>query len=869
MDVSRVRGGRADRRDGVLGEVSAYPSFVAALLLAFTALALAYNAVVPVFEGADESSHYFVAQSIARTGRLPVQRAATADRGPWEQEGSQPPLYYALAAPLVRLAGADLDGEALRYNHQNSMGRPAVAGNENRFVHDPALEGWPWRGYALAVHLGRLLSTLLGLITLLALASVFRRVFPGRPWLAAAALALVALNPQFIHLAATLTNDNAMNAVAAVALALLLRLIEADGDGDLNGHDDAIDGGDADSSVDVAVDGDRDADADAAGDHPAGAPPSAATRRARRRGDAVVLAGALAVAVGLAPLAKITGLSLAAFVVAVLLWSAWRRRAQGGPDAAAAVRRAVATAAAVILACLVLSGWWYVRNIRLYGSLTGLNIMLPPELRRDWNLARFLHGLPGELNGLWRSSWGLFGWFTILLPTWVYRAIDAAAIAAIAGTLGSAVRRFAPRPNRSLTLLILWWLIAFASLLRWMMIAKGAHGRLLFPAIAAPAALFVLGWRALPPTRRVTDRALARTVAAAMATLSVGALVGVIRPAYARPGTIDAAALPGDAVPIGVVFDGAVELVAMTAPARVVEGATADVTMYWRVRRPVSRDGFVALRFDQEIGATRDGVPPTTASSAPDLSYPGAGTTPFAMLPPGDRLVVDRRRVVAPRLATAPDWDGYRPSVLARLAVDVYDMGARASWPSAAAGPGGTDAAAVDIALDAAPQQSDRDERLAAARAGPVARFGDAIDLDVRAFGDGGPPTVPPLPIALVRSAPAVTGTLDLVWRARATPSQDYQMFIHLVDLGTGEVTAMDGPVARYARYPTSRWRAGDRIPFHLDWTAPTAAKPGDRFALRIGLYSLAAGTPRLAAVDAAGQRWPDDAVTVYEITVR
>lgn len=403
-----------------------------------------------------------------------------------------------------------------------------------------------------------------------------------------------------------------------------------------------------------------------------------------------------------------------------------------------------------------------------------------------------------------------------------------------------------------------------------MLIAKGAHGRLLFPAIAAPAAFLVLGWRAVVPARRVGDRGLALAVGGAMAALSVGALVGVIRPAYARPATIAAEALPADAVPIGVVFDGAVELVAMTAPSRVVEGGAADVTLYWRVIGPVARDGYVALSFGQDSPRSMvTGERSTAPSSEPVLSYPGGGSLPFDLMPPGDRLVVDRRRVTAPRLATDPDWDGYRPSALARLAVDVYDMAAHQSWRSAPAGAGGPDAASVDVALDAAPPQPDRDERLAESRAGPVARFGDVIDLDVRAFEGDGPPTVPRLPIALIRSAPAVTGTLELVWRARATLSQDYQMFIHLVDLGTGHVTALDGPLARYARYPTSRWREGDRIPFRFDWTSPTPAAPGDRFALRIGLYSLAPGTPRLPAIDAAGRRWPDDAVPVAEITVR
>ena len=44
-----------------------------AIVTAALALALAYNVVVPPFEGADESTHYFYAKHIYCTGTLPVQ----------------------------------------------------------------------------------------------------------------------------------------------------------------------------------------------------------------------------------------------------------------------------------------------------------------------------------------------------------------------------------------------------------------------------------------------------------------------------------------------------------------------------------------------------------------------------------------------------------------------------------------------------------------------------------------------------------------------------------------------------------------------------------------------------------------------------
>ena len=337
------------RRDG---RTLPHTLLLAALLLDFALAATLYNALIPVFEQPDETGHYFYAQHLAQTGELPLQVQDVDARGPWEQEGSQPPLYYYLAAPLVTLARADLDAETLWYNHQNSMGHPAIEGNENRFVHDPAREGWPWQGYVLAVHLGRGLSTLLALVTLWCLWGLARRVFPGRRWLALACVALVGFNPQFLALSAAFSNDNAIVLLSMASLLLLSRL--ADG---------------------------------------------------RDPGRTVPL---LAVCVGLAPLAKLSGLALLGFTLLTLGWLAWRRRDP---------RWLLTTAAPVLFAAALLSGWLYGRNLRLYDSLTGLNFMLPERMGRSWRLDRWLRQEAwGELVGIWWSSWGLFGWYKVPVP---------------------------------------------------------------------------------------------------------------------------------------------------------------------------------------------------------------------------------------------------------------------------------------------------------------------------------------------------------------------------------------------------------------------------------------------------------------------
>ena len=57
----------------------------------------------PPFETPDEVYHYAFARHMAQGNGLPVQTAAGS--GPWEQEGSQAPLYYATVGLLT--AGID------------------------------------------------------------------------------------------------------------------------------------------------------------------------------------------------------------------------------------------------------------------------------------------------------------------------------------------------------------------------------------------------------------------------------------------------------------------------------------------------------------------------------------------------------------------------------------------------------------------------------------------------------------------------------------------------------------------------------------------------------------------------------------------
>ena len=143
---------------------------------------------------------------------------------------------------------------------------------------------------------------------------------------------------------------------------------------------------------------------------------------------------------------------------------------------------------------------------------------------------------------------------------------------------------------------------------------------------------------------------------------------------------------------------------------------------------------------------------------------------------------------------------------------------------------------------------------LVGVHAGPQAQ-GDRDPEPIRVadfiFVDAPPAPAPPLArfaegIVLQQLATVRRGDgfcVRMRWRAEATPSRDYTVFVH--DLRERTMIAQhDGPPA-YGLRPTSTWRAGDWIEDEHCLAAP----PGDH--LRIGLYDAA--MHNLALVDEQG----------------
>ena len=194
------------------------------ILILFTALGALYSVVVPPFEASDELWHYPMVQYIADHWALPVQDPANV--GPWRQEGSQPPLYYALAAAATFWIDTS-DMDTVRHlNPHVDNGVATPDGNINLVVHRLTREAFPWRGTALAVHLVRLLSVLMGTAAVYLTYLIVREVLPDEPALALGAAAIHAFTPMFVFISGAVNNDNLVVPLSSLALLMLLRLAD-------------------------------------------------------------------------------------------------------------------------------------------------------------------------------------------------------------------------------------------------------------------------------------------------------------------------------------------------------------------------------------------------------------------------------------------------------------------------------------------------------------------------------------------------------------------------------------------------------------------------------------------------------------------
>ena len=830
------------------------------LLIVFSGLGLLYDFTVPLFEKPDELKHFAVIQYIQTQRQLPVVQAGVYD--PWDQEGTQPPFYHLLAAAAatwLELSDFTEPPRNPHYADERSFDW-RERGNNNLYLHAPA-ELWNSNPVFIAARLARWLSLLAGLVTITLTYYLARLTFSAndRPFspqptslrsqptsqltnqppsgrnqptnlLPLLAAALVAFIPQFLHVSSAITNDGFSATIAASALLLLALILKKGG----------------------------------------------STRY-------VILLGLI---LGLAALTKLSLLYLIPLTGLVLLFDGWRQRS---------FRRLVSQGAIIGGLMLLAAGWWYWRNWQLYGDPTALNAHLlyrggpldpRPTLVQIWQT---------ELTGLELSFWAAFGAGQILLEPWIYAVLRGVKYLVLVGIIigvwravrsqvaggkwqvargrsqvaGSRVQGPGYRQQTEgnsklktqnsklliLGLLAFWAFIIFVALLRWMQITPASWGRLLDPALPALGVLaawglsqFTIGdWRLeigdwrfalfaprfTLPAPRFTLRVLRATLHAVpwlllglLFTLALISPFRYLEAAYGKTplaSEVDAPLAPIE--PLDFVYDDAIRLIGYSVDKPAVRpGERLPVTLYWQAIRPIDRNYSVFVHLLGRDNAVIGQV----------NSYPAGGNWPTSLLPPG-QVLKDTYHVPLSPEAGAP--------AVIRLAIGLFEFDDPGRTAKRAVNRAGE---VVEPIVGAVPLLPHAWPDLTPSR--PLtANFGGQIRLVGYDWPAGD------------SIKPGETVPLTLYWETLASPGQNLNLFIHLVDPASqSQVAGFDAP----PDFPTLFWQPGYTLIDARRLALPADLPPGD-YELWVGWYELETLT-RLPLADGTG-----DALRLAAISIR
>ncbi len=706
---------------------------------------ITYTLATPVLEASDEFKHYPYVQYVQTHHDLPVLDPPTCletpSACPWLQDGGQPPTYYILlAAATSWIDTSDLD-EIRRVNWHAFIGDPGQICNKNLIIHRPEQERYPWDGAVLAVHVCRLITVVIGAGSVVLTYLAVRDLFPDRSALALGATALTAFNPMFIFVNASVNNDAMTTFVGCLNLLMFVRLV----------------------------------------------------RDGLRKPLSLWRYGLVGVTMGLFLLTKLSALTALMLLPILLAWISYRRRSW---------RPLLVGMTVIVAVAALMSGWWFARNWRLYGDLTGLNAFIAIQGRRggfpslqDW--------IEEFVTFRW-TYWGLFGAVNVMAPIWVYRFFDLLSLVGLIGfgiwvvrsgeldRLVEAVRhpQLASRPR-------LWWIptiwagILFVSVLRWTWIFYSFQGRFMFPNVGGISALLMVGLHQWVPAKHRPKLSLG----VGLSTLIIAAMLPFtsIFPAYDQPEALTRSDVPESARVDPVRIGSVAQVVGWAFEEQTVEpndtDAYVDVVVYWQAVAP---DGEDYISFAHVLGRNHE--------LAGEINRrPACGMVPTDLWQSG-QVWRDPYRIPIAENARAPSR--------LRVEVGLYDPQTKSTLGMVQVG---------EAKLAPPESASEIDHSL-------NVKLADGMTLQGY--------NLAPREVSAGESL-----TVTLHWKVRAAPSEDYQVFVHLLGDGPEPLAQGDGPPLG-GDYPTSLWAAGERISDAHPVTLP-ADLPAGRYRLLVGMYNL------------------------------
>lgn len=551
--------------------------------LVFLALALWYNLILPIGESDNEVSHFRYVQYIKTERALPPAdyvwpKVPTVDqceiaRGPEapdpEHQFRQPPLYYLLtAAATAWLDTSDTWWPPI--NHYGVINRNYIEGGYNVGIHS-AREAFPYQGTALAVHVMRFISTLIGLAGLLAVYLSGRLVFRQLPGPGPALLmATVAFIPTYLFAASVITNDILAGALGAWCIYFCLR-----------------------STLDDVHLGFY---------------------------WLALLTTALAILAKYYCVVLVFPMGLTSVVLLVKARRVSRQR----------FWTSLTVVVLAVLAQSLLPVWWFLRNKMLYGSYVvdypNAAQVLIADVAQAGNVAAtgYLNKLVEDWAFTFDSFWALLGADVVRLPGWVIAALVVMCLAVGIGMLWNFRDRNHPRRLKFLSLAALAICLVSGGVLYLLNELEPLRGRYLLVVISVAGFLLVWGSSALRTARRPWLGS----------TLVVGLLLliclmvpnGLLLPTYARPAILTEPDLAADAQPIEATFGDFAELLAVEVePKSVAPFEPLQVTLVWRVLQPTTNNYVIGVHLSDSDNTYYGGSRhmPAKGNYATSLWQPG------------------------------------------------------------------------------------------------------------------------------------------------------------------------------------------------------------------------------------------------------
>jgi len=495
------------------------------IIILFIILSLAFSLVVPVFNAPDEPYHFEYMRFLAEHWKLPNQAVEELSL---TTEGFNPPLYYLIGALPLTIFSRDNASDIGIHTEQDLMDlannpdagfskriypplNPAYIklgrGRERNMFLTTEQDKFPFFGSIGVIHLIRLISIIFGALTVIFVFKTAEALFPDRKGIALLAASICAFNPQFTFLSGVLNNDNLVIMFSTISLYLLTKLVISE----------------------------------------------------RDEPKSKWLVG-LGATIGLGLISKVN----ISFLVVVsglgLIYQAMS--AMSGTSSMAGGRErkltqkligVVRNLALLLLPIAAISGWFFVRNVSIFGlddplgwkiqAIQNPELVMPSQIR-----AQFIIRALGPR--LFNSFWGQFDWLTIRLPVWAYWIYGLISLMGLigvgvflAGAVGGkrGVKKSKIERRTKKVTICLWLYLAAISLAVINIIILdlsffASQGRLIFPVIA-PLCIFMAlglgsGFNVLSRFLKISLSLLVCSFILLLIGLNLYSLIAVIYPIY-------------------------------------------------------------------------------------------------------------------------------------------------------------------------------------------------------------------------------------------------------------------------------------------------------------------------------------------------